>query len=114
MEKLARPQIVEGKTIKVVTGCGNMYVTLNRNDSGKLIEVFAVLGKNGGCSRCQNEALTRAITAGLRHGVPVDEYIKELSGLQCPNPSLWPTQERALSCPDAIAKTLKEYGNESP
>jgi len=71
--------------------------------------VFAHLGKAGTCTSCQNEALTRAITLGLRFGIPVTEFVKELKGLRCQNAHMWPEEERTLSCPDAIARVLGEY-----
>jgi len=105
--KEARPKKLEGVTVRKITGCGDLYITINSN--GRPLEVFAFLGKNGGCTRCQNEALTRAITLGLRYGVPVEEFIEQLKGLQCPNANLWPESERTLSCPDAIARALEEF-----
>jgi len=108
--KVERPKVTKGITIKKVTGCGNMYVTVNEDeDSGEVIEVFATLGKNGGCSRCQNEALTRAITMGLKYGASIGEFAEELKGIQCSSPHMWPREERTLSCPDAIARALEEY-----
>ena len=103
-ERLAR---LDGRTVKVETGCGNLYVTLN-SDGGGLQEVFAKLGRAGTCTVCQMEALTRCSTLGLRHGVPVKEFVDELKGIQCPNPKMWPEEERVLSCPDAIANILEE------
>jgi len=109
LEKTERPKVLMGRTIKKVTGCGNLYVTVNK-DGDRLLEVFATLGKNGGCSMCQNEALTRAITLGLKHGVPVQEFVSELSDLRCPSPYMWPEEDRTLSCPDAIARVLADEG----
>ena len=105
-----RPKVTRGPTIKKKTGCGNIYITINADGEGSQpLEVFAKLGKSGGCSYCQNEALTAAITIGLRHGVPVGEYVSALSDVQCPSPNMWPKEERTLSCPDAIACALREY-----
>ena len=105
--KMKRPKICKAKSIKAKTGCGNLYITIGY-DNGNPIEVFATLGKAGGCSHCQNEALTRAISLGLKYGVPIKEYVDELEGLGCPNPHLYPEEEKTLSCPDALAKILKE------
>jgi len=106
---LTRPVELEGKTARVKTGsCGNLYITVNVND-GKPYEVLARLGKAGGCATCQNEALTRSITLGLKNGIPVKEYVDELRGLQCPGPFMFPKEERVLSCPDGIAKVLERY-----
>ena len=103
-----RPKVLAGDTIKVKTGCGNLYITINVNGDGP-IEIFASLGKAGGCSNVQNEALTRAISLGLKYGVPIKEFVDELKDLQCPNPSMWPEEDRILSCPDGIAKVLEKY-----
>lgn len=106
-----RPAILLGKTKKVKTGCGSLYVTVNRNGKGP-VEVLARLGHSGGCSACQNEALTRSITLGLKHGVPASEFVRQLRGTQCPSPHLGPKEEKVLSCPDGIAKVIQESVDE--
>lgn len=109
MEKQPRPKTLPGKSVKVKTGCGNLYVTLNKSED-KLFEVFATLGRAGGCANAQLESLTRMITLSLRCGVPKEEIIKQLTDIQCPNPVMFPEKERVLSCPDAIARVMKEEG----
>lgn len=106
--KKVRPREVKSTTKQVKTGCGSLYVTVGFN-SNEPIEVFATLGKAGGCSNCQNEALGRAISLGLKYGVPVKEYVEELKGLRCPNPNMWPKEEKCLSCADGIAKAMEGY-----
>lgn len=112
MDKTKRPKVVGALIVKTVTGCGNLYVQLGWWN-GKLNEVFATLGKSGGCAMSFNEALTRSITAGLRFGesVPVSEYVKQLRGIRCPTPMPFPKEDAVMSCPDAIAKVLEEYGS---
>lgn len=110
MDKAPRPKIVGGINVKVVTGCGNMYVQMGWCD-GKLFEVFATLGRAGGCAMCFNESLTRAITTGLRCGVQVAEYVKQLRGARCPTPMPFPREDSVMSCPDAIGKILEAYGS---
>ena len=105
MEKKSRPKSVVGETLRLQTGCGKMYVTVNK-DNGEVIEVFTHLGKAGSCVKAQLEALTRTITLGLKYGVPVEEYIKELEGIKCPYPT-WEDGEQILSCADAISKVIK-------
>ena len=112
MEKRKRPQSTEGVSYKVKTGCGNMYIT-PAWDGKHLIEIFATLGKAGGCAHCQLEAITRSISLGLKYGVPATEYVKELENIRCPSP-LIDRGEEILSCPDAIAHVLKEdFGRHS-
>lgn len=104
-----RPRVTNSITERVSTGCGYLYVTVGFDKDGMLIEVFAALGKAGGCSHCQNEALTRAISLGLKFGVPVEEFIKELIGNECPGKKLWPEDERVLSCADGIGQVLRNH-----
>jgi len=56
---------------------------------------------------CQNEALCRSISIGLRSGVLPEVYIKSLKGIRCPNPMSGASENVALSCPDAIGKILE-------
>jgi len=109
MNRPSRPPVLGGITVKAKTGCGNMYVQLNWYQ-GRLYEIFATLGRGGGCATCEMEALTRSITIGLKRGIPVDDYVRQLRGIRCPTPMPFPKESAVLSCPDAIAKTLAEYG----
>jgi ribonucleoside-diphosphate reductase alpha chain len=108
LEVRPRPKSLEGKTVKLTTGCGSIYVTVNFIDGDIPFEVFAKLGKTGGCPACQTEALTRSISIGLRTGVPLEEYYDHLKDIQCISPTV-SEGETVRSCPDAIAKVLKEF-----
>lgn len=107
MKAKERPKSLAGKTEKISTGCGSLYVTVNLNE-GKPFEIFAKLGKAGGCSACQTEALTRSISIGLRSGVDIAEYHKTLTGIHCKS-ATFSAGEQVLSCPDAIARVIKMY-----
>jgi ribonucleoside-diphosphate reductase alpha chain len=106
MEKIKRPKETQGTTTRVETGCGHLYVTVGK-DNGNIIEVFATLGKAGGCAKAQGEAITRALTLGLKYGIPVEEFIKEFDNIRCPSPAI-SEREQIYSCADAIAKVLKK------
>ncbi len=101
-----RPRRTHGITERVRTGCGNLYVTINWDDDD-FCEVFAQMGKAGGCAACQIEAETRLISLALRSGVSPKAIIKQLSGIRCPSPS-WDEGKQVLSCPDGVAKVLAE------
>ena len=105
-QKLKRPSTTQGTITKIETGCGHLYVTVGK-DNGNIIEVFATLGKSGGCAKAQGEAITRSLSLGLKYGIPVEEYIKEFDNIRCPSPAL-DNGIQVLSCADAIAKVLKK------
>ena len=108
INKKPRPKTTSGPTSRMETGCGHLYVTVNRGDDGELFEVFAHLGKAGGCSSCQCEAITRLISLSMRCGVPAEEIIRQLRGLRCANISGKPEYPEAylMSCPEAIVQAI--------
>jgi len=114
LKKKPRPQTTTGPTIRMETGCGHLYVTVARDDDNELFEVFAHLGKTGGCAACQCEAICRLISLGMRCGVPLEEQIKQLKGIRCPNMqgNLEFSGAYAMSCPEAIAQAIIREGTE--
>ncbi len=105
-QKKPRPSSIPCTVTKITTGCGNMYISVGRVD-GKIFEVFATLGKSGGCAKSQLEGITRCITVGLRYDVPVEEYIRQLADISCPMPVI-SKGKNIKSCADAISKVLQK------
>jgi len=101
-----RGEVLDGRTFKIPVGCGNCFVTVNTDDTQNPRELFAVLGKAGGCAASQTEAIGRLISTALQYGVPAKTIIHQLQGISCHLPSFSAGHGRVDSCADAIAKVL--------
>lgn len=105
-----RPAKLEGFTEKIVTGYGNLYVTINMLGN-KPFEIFAQIGKSGFSTMADTEAICRLTSLALRSNVRVDDIIDQLTGIGGSSP-IFQEGEMVMSIPDAIAKVLKKhFGN---
>jgi ribonucleoside-diphosphate reductase alpha chain len=101
----SRPQLLTGETQRVDTGCGKLFVIMNDDEYGAR-EVFANMGKAGGCASSNTEALGRLISLALKKGASPQEVVEQLKGIRCHVPyGMGPNA--TLSCADAIGKALE-------
>jgi len=102
----ARQDVIHGSTRKIRTGCGNLYVTVNEDEGGRLFEIFNQIGKAGGCAASQSEAIGRLVSLAFRSGIEPEDVIRQLKGISCHMP-VWYQEGKILSCSDAIAKAIE-------
>src|SRR3990172_6992300 len=107
-----RPDVITGRTQKILTGYGALYVTINEDEQG-LFEIFAQTGRGGGYTASFTEGIARLVSLCLRSGVPAEEIIDQLEGIRSPRLVI-DQRERVFSIPDAVAKALKRHLGASP
>ncbi|NLK68185.1 MAG: vitamin B12-dependent ribonucleotide reductase [Clostridiaceae bacterium] len=100
-----RPDITNGFTEKVKTGCGNLYITVNYDENG-ICEVFTNTGRAGGCPS-QSEATARLVSIALRSGMDAESIIEQMKGIRCPS-TIRQRGMKVLSCPDAIGRLIEK------
>lgn len=100
-----RPDMLYGFTLKVETGLGMMYVTVNEVE-GKPFEVFITIGKSGHSVTAKAEAIGRLVSLALRSGIDVREIVRQLKGIGGEHPK-FQKKGLLLSIPDAIAWVLE-------
>jgi len=103
-----RPDITNGFTEKVRTGCGNLYITVNYDEQG-ICEVFTNTGRAGGCPS-QSEATSRLVSIALRSGIDAESIIEQLKGIRCAS-TIRQRGMKVLSCPDAIGRLIEKVMN---
>jgi ribonucleoside-diphosphate reductase alpha chain len=101
-----RPDVVKGDTCFFSSGCGNIYITVNDDEEGKVFECFVSIGKAGGCASSQSEAIGRLVSGWFRSGGSLHDIIGSLKGIRCHTCD--PEQHR-YSCADAVARALEKH-----
>jgi len=109
---MTRPDVLCGNTLRIETGCGWLYLIVNRNEENKIIEIFPILGKAGGCPSCFLNGMGVILSYSLRNEIPIERVIKAFKGQRCHNQFGY-GKNLVLSCLDGIAILLeKELENE--
>jgi len=101
-----RPDTLDSTTVKVPTGCGNLYITISEHNN-KPFEIFCVLGKSGKSTMAKAEVVGRMVSLALRHKIDLEEIINQLINIDGGSPIAW-KDTVIKSIPDAVAKILKE------
>ncbi len=106
--KRQRPSMLRGRTVKMNSPLGDLYVTINEDEAGRPFEVFCTLGKAGGAAMADSEATGRLISLALRSGIPITAVKDQLRGISCDR-AVGVGPNKVLSAPDAIAQAIEQY-----
>ncbi len=106
--KRHRPEVLRGRTIKMISPLGDLYVTINEDEAGRPFEVFTTLGKAGGAANADAEAIGRLASLALRSGIPITAVRDQLRGISCDR-AVGIGPSKVLSAPDAIAQAIERY-----
>jgi ribonucleoside-diphosphate reductase alpha chain len=111
---LSRPEILAGRTIRVRSPFGTVFVTLNESPENSPIEVFLKAGKCGSDLAADAEAIGRLCSLLLRIPSPVPEIqrieaiienLVEIGGSK----NIEAGTKKIRSVPDALAFALQQY-----
>ncbi len=98
-----RPHKLEGSTVEMESGCGNLFLTINHTEDKRIVEVLLVANPPGGCGAAFLNTVGITLSFYLQEGGDVKRYIRKLMGTRCPR-----ARPSAKSCPEAIIQALKE------
>lgn len=114
LEKTTRPEILCGRTIKVSSPFGTVFVTLNENGQDGPVELFVNIGKCGSDIAADAEAIGRLCSLLLRISSPVhpkkriEWIVQNLAGIGG-SQNVDFGKKRIRSLPDAVAFALNQY-----
>jgi ribonucleoside-diphosphate reductase alpha chain len=106
--KRQRPAMLRGRTVKMNSPLGDLYVTINEDETGRPFEVFCTLGKAGGAAMADAEAIGRLVSLGLRSGISISSIKDQLRGISCDR-AVGVGPNKVLSAPDAIGQAIERY-----
>jgi len=106
-----RPDITSGRTMKVNTALGKMFITVNcipnGGDEEVPFEVFITLSKGGTNASADAEAVGRLVSLLLRSKVEMKEIVKQLKGIGAGEVAF--NHGRVVSSiPDAVSYVLEK------
>jgi ribonucleoside-diphosphate reductase alpha chain len=108
-----RPHVLSGRTYEVMTPLGKAFITVNRDEQGLPMEVFANIGKAGMQTSADSEAIGRLLSIALKSAGPThrkevaQKIVSQLRGIGGSS-HIGFGKERVMSLPDAIAKVIAE------
>lgn len=114
MTDYKRPKTLESKTENIKTDCGTLNFTKGY-DNGKLVEIWAVIGRSGTCSNSLLASFCKVVSMYLQSAHPrykiVKKFKKQFIGSNCGMPFYIKEdkeQVKYCGCIDWIAQNIVE------
>lgn len=115
-ELLSRPFVLDGKTFRIKTSSGHLFLTINSNSAGPC-EVFLTIGKQGSDMGSCAEAIGRLISKSLQTFLTETDRLsflnvvsQQLRGIQGSSTGFdGALQTKVTSIPDGVAILLQHY-----
>jgi len=108
-----RPIALSGETVRVDTAHGAVYITVNRDSDGRIMEVFTNGGKHGSVNSADLESVARLISVDLQEGCSINRLVDTIDNIS-DGTFCWSRlsdhDDRPVaikSIPDAVAKVLR-------
>lgn len=113
LEPVSRKVIgtTHGSTYCKKCACGTLYITINKDEAGNIVETFLHTSKGGICG-ANTSAVCRLISLSMRSGILIDEIIDQLKGIKCDACMVCRKSGQeidGLSCPDIIGRTIEDF-----
>ncbi len=111
------PEESNSKTVKLLSGCGSLWVTMSKDEDKNIVQTFVNRGSKGTCVANQI-AVSRLISLALRGGVKVEDVVDQLLSIETCSSYNGKRQRgervsRGSSCPAAIGIALDKYAKEN-
>jgi ribonucleoside-diphosphate reductase alpha chain len=114
IELKPRPDVLNGRTHKIMTPLGKAFVSINEDEAGNIFEVFINVGRAGSDITADAEAIGRLISLTFR--IPSDyssdliaqKVISQLRGIGGSSSTGFGA-DRVRSLADAVAKVMEQH-----
>ncbi len=101
-----RPEVLQGSTRKQSSCCGDVFITLNQDETGPY-EILTQFSKTFGNEGPLLEVVSKLITLALKCGVDPQEIHEQLEGVICLKHLNSPQAEKSSPL-ETLAKTISE------
>jgi hypothetical protein len=96
--------VYQGLTYQKDCACGKLYLTINEDDNGEVVQIFSTIGKSGTCVRCSTEIVSRMLVRLIKKKADMTKTLNDLSGAICQHSS-----EDTMTCYQQMGAILKEH-----